>query len=109
MTSTLDQPTTTDTTTESELFDPAPFTLPIPTLDGTKADKLHLTFTGTIELDPTSEDDLDLIGRLSLDQDVTLTVEAAVAGKAFKVKRVEDETTATHVVTARVHSLQQQD
>lgn len=90
---------------KTELFDPKPFQLPIPKLDGTKADKLELKITGTIPLDPTSEADLALINSLMLDQDVTLHLEAQIQGKAFKVTRGEDETTATHVITAKAHTL----
>lgn len=89
----------------AELFDSKQFQLPIPKLDGTKADKLELKVTGSIALDPTSEADLALINSLMLDQDVTLHLEAQIAGKAFKVARGEDETTATHVITAKAHTL----
>lgn len=87
------------------LFDPEPFTLPVPRVDGTPADAIELTFSGKVTLDPNDEADLALIERLRLDADYTLRVEAAVAGKAMKVKRGEDETVATHVVALRVHTL----
>lgn len=90
---------------EDGLFDSNPYQLPTPRLDGTHADKLQLAFTGTIDLDPHDDADLQLIRRLQLDADVTLHVEAAIAGKAFKVKRTEEETTATHTITAKVHTL----
>ncbi|HLE99660.1 MAG TPA: hypothetical protein VI540_07150 [Gaiellaceae bacterium] len=51
------------------------------------------------------EDDLKMIEALRLDSDVTLKVEAAIAGKAFKIKRTGDETVATHVIACRVHTL----
>lgn len=87
------------------LFDPEPYTLPVPRVDGTPADAIELTFSGKVVLDSHDEADLALIERLKLDADFTLRVEAAVAGKAMKVRRGEDETVATHVVALRVHTL----
>lgn len=87
------------------LFDPEPYTLPVPRVDGQAADAIELVFSGKVVLDPQNEDDLALIERLKLDSDYTFTVEAAIAGKAFKIKRTEEETVATHAVTCRVHTL----
>lgn len=90
---------------KGELFDTSQYELPVPRVDGTAADAIELTFAGKVTLDPHDERDLALIERLRLDADYTLKVEAAVAGKAMKVRRGEDETTATHVVALRVHTL----
>jgi hypothetical protein len=87
------------------LFDPEPYTLPVPRADGMAADAISIAFSGSVELDPHDEDDLALIEALRLDSDVTLKVEVAVAGKAMKIKRSEDETVATHVIACRVHTL----
>lgn len=90
---------------KGELFDASEYELPVPRVDGTPADAIELAFSGKVVLDPHDEADLALIERLRLDADYTLRVEAAVAGKAMKVKRTEDETVATHVVALRVHTL----
>lgn len=89
----------------SGLFDPEPYTLPVPRVDGTPADAIELIFSGKVTLDPLDERDLALIERLKLDLDYTLRVEAAVAGKAMKVKRTEEDTVATHGIALRVHTL----
>jgi hypothetical protein len=87
------------------LFDPDPYTWPVPRVDGTPADAIELVFSGKVVLDPLNEADLALIERLKLDGDATFHIEAAIAGKAMKIKRGEDETTATHAITCRVHTL----
>lgn len=89
----------------NELFDTSEYELPVPRVDGQPADAIELTFSGKVTLDPHSEGDLALLERLKLDADATMRVEVAIAGKAMKVKRTEEETTATHVVALRVHTL----
>lgn len=90
---------------EHELFDTGPYTRPVPRVDGTTADAIELVFSGKVVLDPNDERDLALLERYLLDQDVTLSVEAQVAGKAMKTKRSEEDTVTTHTVALRVHTL----
>lgn len=55
-----------------ELFDPKPYTIPLPVLDGHRADTLKLAFTGGIEIDPMIDDDLDWFKTLSFGQEIEL-------------------------------------
>jgi hypothetical protein len=94
------------TATDDSIFDASAYDLPIPKLDGHKADKLTLSFGGSLELDRTLEDDLELIERLHLGENVTLTVEAVVAGKGFSHQtKGEDGEQVGYQVRLRVTSL----
>ena len=95
------------TTEAGELFDPKPFTRPIPKLDGHVADRVVLAFGGSVELDRLVEDDLELVERLRLGQDVTLTIEATVAGKGFShATKADEEEQVGYTVKLRVHSVE---
>jgi hypothetical protein len=71
------------TLAEDGIFDASAYQLPIPDLDGHKADRLALTFGGGVDLDRTSEDDLEFINGLELGRTVTLKVECIVTKKGF--------------------------
>lgn len=90
---------------EEAIFDPAPYDLPIPSLDGQKADKVILSFGGSMELDRTNEDDLQLIDSLLLGRDVRLSIIASVAGKGFTCSVKEDGDSTGYRVQLRVHTL----
>ena len=55
---------------------------PVPRLDGHTADRLTLTFGGTLELDR-ADDHLALLEAMALGQDVDLMVTARVSSKGF--------------------------
>lgn len=92
-------------TSEDGIFDASKYDLPIPRLDGHKADKLVLSFSGQIELDRTSEDDLAFIDGLFLGRDVELKVKATIAKKGFTFTAREDEESAGYGVGLKIHSL----
>ena len=88
----------------SALFDTAPYT--IPKLDGHVADKITLSFGGSVELDRLIEDDLALVEGLRLGQDVALRVECVVAGKGFThTSKADDEEQVGYTAKLRVHSV----
>lgn len=87
------------------IFDAKPYDLPIPSLDGQKADKVVLSFGGSIELDRTAEEDLALIDSLLLGRDVRLVVVASVAGKGFTCAIKDDGDSTGYRVQLRVHTL----
>lgn len=90
----------------SELFDTEPYALPIPKLDGHVADRLVLSFGGSVELDRLLNDNLEFIEGLRLGQDVTLTIEASVSAKGFTHStKGEDEEQVGYAVKFRVHSV----
>lgn len=87
-------------------FDASVYDLPIPTIDGLKADKLRLNLTGTVELDRTNIDDLEWLDTLKLGRQTTLTVEAVVTGKPQSYQPSEDGPgTTTTGVTLKVHTI----
>ncbi len=88
------------------IFDASGYDLPIPVLDGHKADKLILSFSGQVELDRTSAEDLELIETLMLGRDITCSVVAVVAKKGFTYTAKDDDSQAGYGVGLRVHSLQ---
>lgn len=97
-------PTATD-----EIFDASSYDLPIPRLDGHKADKLVVSFSGQIELDRTSQDDLDLVEGFSLGREVELRITATVSKKGFTLAAGKDDgpETTGYGVGLKVHSLEQ--
>jgi len=104
MTTTTDvDPNATDV---DGLFDTEPFTRPIPKLDGHVADRLGIGFTGTVKLDRLLEDNLEYIEGLRLGQDVSITIEATVAGKGFShTTKANDDEEVGYSVKLRVHSI----
>lgn len=93
---------------ESAIFDATSYDLPIPSLDGHKADRLAITFSGGVDLDRTSEEDLSFIDNLMLGQEVTLSVTAVVTKKGFTLSPGKDEgpETTGYGVGLKVHSLE---
>lgn len=88
------------------LLDASVYDLPIPTADGLKADKLRVSFTGTIELDRTNTDDLEWFESLRLGRDVTLDVDALTVAKPQGYQPSEDGPGVTTLqATLRVHTV----
>lgn len=94
-------------TTEAA-FDASVYDLPIPTEDGHKADKLVVSFSGSVELDRTSADDLDLVESLRLGREVTMRVSGPVTRKGFGLSGGKDDApeTTTYGVSVKVQSLE---
>jgi len=90
-----------------EIFDASSYDLPIPRLDGYKADNLVLNIGGAITLDRTSEEDLAFIDTLSLGSEVTLQVVATVTKKGFTLAPGRDENPETtgYGVGLKVHTV----
>lgn len=93
---------------EEAIFDAARYDLPIPTLDGHKADKLVVNVAGSIELDRTSEEDLSFIEGLRLGQEVSLVVSATVTRKGFTFAAGKEDASpqAGYGVGLKAHSLE---
>lgn len=64
-------------------FSPENYKLDVPTLDGRRAAKCALTFSGSAPLDRTSTDDVALMSAARLGNEVLLLVRGEVAKKAF--------------------------
>lgn len=82
------------------LLDASVYDLPIPTVDGLKADKLRVSISGTIELDRTSEDDLAWLESLKLGRDYELSVTATCVGKPQSYTPSEDGPGVTTLQTS---------
>jgi hypothetical protein len=85
------------------IFDAAPFTIPVPTLDGHRADVLKLTFGGGVEIDKMLSDDLERFKALSFGDELTLNIEVVVSKVNWTLARKADGgEKVTHVVGFKV-------
>lgn len=98
----------TMTEPQEQAFDAAVYDLPIPAQDGHKADKLVISFSGSVELDRTNADDLDLVESLRLGREVTMRVSGPVTRKGFGLSGGKDDApeTTTYGVSVKVQSLE---
>ena len=89
-----------------EIFDASKYDLPIPRMDGHKADTIVLALS-SFNLDRTSEDDLALIEELLiLGQEVELHVKARVIRKGFRNVVREDGVSNEFGVGLKVHAVE---
>jgi hypothetical protein len=76
---------------DDEIFSAESYKLNIPTLDGRKATKLNIRFSGAGSLDRTSEDDLALLEAARLGREVRLIVTGTIATKTYALGAGDDE------------------
>lgn len=93
---------------DTGLFDPTPFEMKRPKLDGYSADKLVLAIGGTIGLLWQDQDDVEFMEEMRLGQDVKITIVATVVGKGFGLKTSEDDETATFKVNLKAHTIERE-
>ena len=74
--------------TQLAALDASQYDLPIPTVDGLKADKVPLVFTGSLDLDRTDLEHLDLA---NLSGEAELYVKVVCTGKSASFRYVEGE------------------
>jgi hypothetical protein len=83
------------------------YTLPIPEQDGYRADAIRVRFTGVVDLDRTSLDDLAFTQALKLAEPVRLVVTGAPDAKTFRHNLVRgDEGRVEYSVTIRIDQLE---
>jgi len=70
-------------------------------MDGRKATKLDIRFSGGGLLDRTSEDDLALLEAMRLGREMRLIVTGTIAGKAFRIGTGDDDE-LSYACTVRV-------
>ena len=75
---------------EAEIFSAESYDLPIPKMDGFKAAKLELRFSGSGHLDRTSLDDVELLEAARLGEPVRLIVLGEFSAKGFRLNRKSD-------------------
>ena len=89
-----------------EALDGSQYDLPIPTVDGLKADRLRVTLTGTIDLDRTDPDDLAWFESFRLGRDFNLELVATCTGKPQGFVPSEDGPgVMTLQATLRAHTI----
>lgn len=89
-----------------ELFPGAQYDLPIPKLDGHRADIIRIAIGGGVDPDLMDEAALAYFASLKILTDVTVTVTATVVGNGWKASRnSEDEENVVNAVTLKVHSI----
>jgi hypothetical protein len=79
-------------------FSPESYHLDIPSLDGHKAARCALRFSGSGKLDRTSADDVELMRAARLGEPIRLIVVGEVATKAFSLKKDTEELEYSFVV-----------
>jgi hypothetical protein len=96
------------TVVEEELvFEPSSYDLPVPQQDGYRADAIRVRFTGVIDLDRTSLDDLDFVNALRFGERVKLIVGGTPDTKTFKHNLVRgDEGKVDYSVSVKLDELE---
>jgi hypothetical protein len=80
------------------VFSPESYRLEIPTLDGHRAARCALRFSGSASLDRTSSDDVELMSAARLGNEVLLLVRGEVATKSFTLPKSGEELEYAFVV-----------
>ncbi len=91
-----------------EIFDASKYDLPIPKDPrGRKADKVAIGVGGTLELDRTSEDDLELVNGLRSGSVKEVLLRASVAGESWTYAEDEEGNTEPRCqVRLKVHAVE---
>jgi hypothetical protein len=90
---------------DDEIFSVESYRLNIPSLDGIKATRLDIRFSGSGSLDRTSENDLALLEAMRIGAPVRLIVTGKISGKAFKLGTGDDAEFA-YSCTVRIASVE---
>ena len=77
---------------EDDIFNAPSYDLNIPATEGKKAQRISVRFTGSCELDRTSEDDLVFLEAMRLGVPVRLVITGLPVGKGFSLKVAQDPT-----------------
>ena len=98
---------TTQTPPGSELFDGSQYDLPIPELDGHRADTLRIAVGGSIDLDLYDQHALDWLNQLKLGQNLELTVTLHVTSSSWRhsVKGEDQQDHVIHQVALKATSI----
>ena len=91
--------------TEDEIFSADAYALPIPTTEGRKAQRISVRFTGSCELDRTSEDDLVFLEAMRLGVPVRLVITGLPVGKGFSLSQRRTRPTRSSPITVLYASL----
>ena len=96
------------TTIESDeaTFAPASYKLDVPSLDGHRAARCALRFSGNAPLDRTSADDVELMSAARLGNEVLLLVRGRVATKAYGLKALKDGDELEYAFTVQVTAVE---
>jgi hypothetical protein len=76
---------------DDAVFDISSYDLNIPKIDERKATNLAIRFSGSGDLDRTSEDDLALLEAMRIGAPVRLIVTGTISGKAYRLAGKDNE------------------
>jgi hypothetical protein len=83
-------------------FDPTPFTIDVPKVDGIHAEKIVVSFSGSVELDIHDEKDLALFNSLTLGREIELRVSGTVADRISPLKTDKETGAQTMIRKAKI-------
>jgi hypothetical protein len=96
-----------ETREEDEIFAADSYKLNVPAIDGHRATKLAIRFSGAGDLDRTSEDDLALLEAMRIGAPVRLIITGVISGKGYSLARKPgDEDELSYTCTVRVESVE---
>lgn len=86
------------------LFNKTPYTIPVPTLDGHRADTLRLAFAGNVDIDTMIDDQLEHFKRLQFGQEIELRITGTVGKNGWTIKSNAEtgEETVTHTIGVQI-------
>lgn len=87
---------------DDEIFSTSTYALPIPAVDGLKAEKITVRFVGVVDLGRTSEDELTFVEALRLGSPVRLVVTGSVSGKGFVLREAKDGDECGYYCSVRI-------
>jgi len=90
---------------DEDIFSRESYNLAVPNVDGIRATKLDIRFSGSGPLDRTLEDDLALLEAARLGSEVVLIVRGKFVGKGFRLSGRDDEE-LSFSATVRVESVE---
>lgn len=92
------------TLADNELFDPTPYQIPFPKIDGHEVNELALRLAGNLALNRNDPEHVALIESLTLGRHVRFIVTATVVSKGQTFK---DDEQVTHTVGLKLHMIEQ--
>jgi hypothetical protein len=91
---------------ENEVFGAAAYDLPVPAVDGYKAQKITIRFVGVVDLDRTDMHQLAFVEALRLGVPVRVIVTGRVSGKGFTHSISHDEEKVAYYASLRVDDVE---
>lgn len=87
-------------------FSASAYDLPIPAIDGRKAQKISVRFSGSCFLDRTSEDDLVFLNAMRMGTPVRLIITGLPTGKGFSLRTRDTDDELSYHCSLRVEAVE---